>query len=620
MSIRRWKTLGTGTSIWFRVLVSAVAFSAHPQCIQASGVAFQSGDVFAGVGNGTIRHFRNDGTLLDTLDTGAGSTEDTGMGFDATGSLYATVFQANNLYKFDHSGNRIGTFGSGYNQDPESMVFDNTGNLYVGQADGTHQVLKFSSTGALLASYSPQPESRGTDWIDLAADQCTLFYTSEGLRVKRFNVCTNTQLTDFATLPNGELYAVRIRPNGDVLVAATGQAYRLNSAGVIQQTYTIPGSGFLFALNLDPDNKSFWTAGYSNGLIFRVDIATGSVITQFNAGSVSPTLAGLTVAGEITAAVNAPPPTTSYYVETTNPTTLRNAGRDLALSQIAAGVNQDSVVALLFKAPTYKNGQYGVSGLGSSTPLSTVEPLVEDFVSGYYNALGANNTLHVRVAIATSNGRTMCGGSQVTYGHGQAWATMVNNVASWVVSQGYSAQVDIAGGSDMEAGSDVWAPNSPCNSAGQPQWASASETESWVDGYASVFPRRFLYDVGDAGGCPETGTTGAGGLCNAGWGQYDVWYVAWNSPPAEPLPEIYRTDSKQAAQWQQLSLYGYLAHSGSMIMAGALTESGACQQVSCPAVLQNTPQEGWQQLYNALNADPRTKQTLSWSTDIKKLY
>jgi hypothetical protein len=38
--------------------------------------------------------------------------------------LYATAVNAQNVYKFDNKGNRIGPFGSGYNQDPESIVFD----------------------------------------------------------------------------------------------------------------------------------------------------------------------------------------------------------------------------------------------------------------------------------------------------------------------------------------------------------------------------------------------------------------------------------------------------------------------------------------------------------------
>jgi hypothetical protein len=71
----------------FVLLLSAAVFSS---AVQASGVAFQTGDVLAGIGAGKIKHFRSDGMLLDTLDTG-GNTFDTGMAFDAAGNLYATT-------------------------------------------------------------------------------------------------------------------------------------------------------------------------------------------------------------------------------------------------------------------------------------------------------------------------------------------------------------------------------------------------------------------------------------------------------------------------------------------------------------------------------------------------
>ena len=592
------------------VVAGITFFASKPylQSTQASGIAFQTGDIFAGVGNGRIKHFGPDGTLLDTLDTGAGSTEDTGMAFDASGNLYATVFEANNLYKFDNRGNRIGTFGGGYNRDPESIVFDKSGNAYVGQADGSGQVLKFDSTGTLIGTYSPQREDRGTDWVDLAADQCTLSYTSEGSSIKRFNVCTQTQLPDFASGLSAPCYGHRIRPNGEELVACTSQVYRLNSSGGVVQTYQLPGTSLLFALNLDPDNKAFWTADYFNGTVFRVDIDTGSIVKQFNAG-VFQTLAGLTIAGEITAATTVPPFTTSFYVTTTKSSTLFNMGRDLAHRQIAEGIAQDSVVALLFGAPTLKGGEYGATGFGSSIPVSEVATLVEDFATGYYNSLGTNQTLHVRIVIGTSNATTQLGGNQVTFAHGQAWAQMVKTVASWAVSQGYAGQVDIAGGSDMELSSST-------RKDGSLVWASPGDTRAWVDGYSSVFPQRFLYDVGDAGGCRQSGTTATAGRCNAGWNQEDVWFVSWGANPSEPLPEIYTKNGSQAAQWANLSLYGFLAHGGSMIIAGALTQSQACQQNGC-GTSTNTPAQGWQQLHNKVNADVRTAQTLSWSTDIK---
>ena len=54
----------------------------------------------------------------------------------------------------------------------------------------------------------------------------------------------------------------------------------------------------LFAMTLDSDGTSFWTAGYTSGQVHKVDIATGAVLKTFNAWSFT-TIAGLTVYGEI---------------------------------------------------------------------------------------------------------------------------------------------------------------------------------------------------------------------------------------------------------------------------------------------------------------------------------
>jgi hypothetical protein len=170
-----------------------------------------------------------------------------------------------------------------------------------GQADGLAQVLKFSPKGLLIDAYSPQREDRGTDWIDLAADQCTLHYTSEGSSIKAFNICTKAQLPDFANGLSGPCYGHRIRGNAEELVACATLVYRLDNSGGVIKTYCLPGTSVLFALNLDPDNKTFWTADLFDGTVFHVDIATGAINRQFNA-VIFRSLAGMAVAGEIAAA------------------------------------------------------------------------------------------------------------------------------------------------------------------------------------------------------------------------------------------------------------------------------------------------------------------------------
>lgn len=272
----------------------------------AAAVQYQTGDVFAGTGHGEIRHYDKSGNFIENLIVPNPGYTEAGMAFDSNNNLYSTLFKIENVAKFDPSGNFVSFFGSGYNANPESILFDASGNVYVGQADGSHNVLKFDSSGNSIGTFAPSVGPRGTDWIDLAKDQCTLFYTSEGKDVKRFDVCTNTQLPNFNTapLPGSTAYALRILPDGGVLVADTASVIRLDSGGNQVQTYS-PGGNVLFALNRDPDGTSFWTGGVLDGKMFKIDIASGAVLmtidtTQHDNFDV---LGGITVFGEQTDAL-----------------------------------------------------------------------------------------------------------------------------------------------------------------------------------------------------------------------------------------------------------------------------------------------------------------------------
>ena len=279
------------------VLFSATSLMALP---------YGQGDVFVSLRNGTVREYTPAGVLVQTLVTGR-SGELTGSAFDSSANFYVTAgFTGGDVLKFDTTGVLQGPFGSGYVNNPESILFDSAGNAWVGAADsiaGNGTLKKFSSTGTPLATFSLAAEDRGVDWIDLAADGKTMFYTSEGSQIKRFDVSTNTQLSDFGA-GGGTQYALRILDDGGVLVANTVNVLRYNSAGVVVQTYLF-GSNLLFALNLDPDGVSLWTAEYFTGVVYRVNIATGAVISQFNVGQ---GVSGLSILGERTQQTPVPEP------------------------------------------------------------------------------------------------------------------------------------------------------------------------------------------------------------------------------------------------------------------------------------------------------------------------
>jgi uncharacterized repeat protein (TIGR01451 family) len=284
-----------------------------------AAATFGKGDVFVGVSGGQTQWHNPDGSLVKTLDDTTGSFT-TGMAFDSSGNLYVTDFSGGGEHHngarpagpkvrggggvgtvsvFDDTGKLTGTFGSGY-ANPESILFDKSGNAYVGNAGGDF-VLKFNGSGNLLDTFTMATEDRGTDWIDLAADQCTLFYTSEGHLVKRFNVCTNKQLSDFASgLGGSAAYALRLLPSGGALVADSQTIVRLDSGGNVIKSYDATGEDSWFALNLDPDGTSFWSADFGTGDVKKFNIASGNVLESFNTGTGGDTVFGLGVFGEIT--------------------------------------------------------------------------------------------------------------------------------------------------------------------------------------------------------------------------------------------------------------------------------------------------------------------------------
>ena len=309
---------------------------------------FTPGDVFAGVGGGNIAHLSNTGTLIEYLNTGSGSTEETGMGFDVTGNLYTTNFEANDCSKFDNTGTLVQhPWGSGFNLHPESVAFDGAHHVFIGQADGTTNILEFDESGTPIATFVPAPDARGTDWIDLAADQCTMYYCSEGTHINRFDICTNTQLAPFVTVPTSPCFAVRQRPNGDVMVAAYSACHLFDSSGALLRSYPTSDYGetsFFFAMNLDQDGVTFWTAGFGTGNIYRIRIADGGLVTQFNAPIVA-SLAGLAIAGEIRTSQNAPqfdsPPT-----PTCGSTQTVEAGQNLSFTVQASDLDPLDPVTL----------------------------------------------------------------------------------------------------------------------------------------------------------------------------------------------------------------------------------------------------------------------------------
>jgi len=291
----------------------------------------------------------------------------------------------------------------------------------------------------------------------------------------------------------------------------------------------------------------------------------------------------------------APAYSTSYYMRTINSQALYNIGCTKGKQDKNLAGVQDMVVVLDFGQPTNDSSGVGADlfGLGPVT-TAQIANAVEQFGVGYLACTGTDLDSHLRIGIGTSNY-----GPDVNFTTGRGWANMVNNVNTWFKNRGYFARVDAVGASDIELS---WNKPDPT-------------TLDWVDGYDSINSYAF-YNYGDAAGCPTR--LYPYWTCNNGWTQEYVWYVSFGLGAAYPLPLIYAEDGGNAQQWALLSLYAYQNHGARMDIKGAFTQWQACEQFpdGCGWGLDNTPEQGWKQLFNELKRNSHTVQALPWSTDI----
>jgi streptogramin lyase len=263
---------------------------------------FQTGDVMVSLENGPVQWWLPNGTLNRTLNPQVAGTGE-GMAFDAAGSLYVarwcigTCVGGNTVERYDTLGLSHGAIGTGYDCSPHTIVFDGPGNAYVGQAGCTGTILKFAPDfSGPTDTFAVAGEVAAVFWMDLAADGCTMFYTSYGPNVKRYDLCTRMQLPDFnvAALPGGATQDLRVLPDGGVIVSSGQVIARLNAAGVLVQTYSAPLETFWSGLDLVGDG-TFWAGNYESSNVLRFNLATGAVVSRITTGSPTHTVVGVRV-------------------------------------------------------------------------------------------------------------------------------------------------------------------------------------------------------------------------------------------------------------------------------------------------------------------------------------
>jgi hypothetical protein len=168
------------------------------------------------------------------------------------------------------------TLFAGANRSGEDLVADAAGNLYVstGQS-GDGVVLAVRPDGTVRAEFPVDATA-----IDLAADQCTLFYTpTSAAGVRRFNVCSGAGLPDFVATGGG---FVRLLPDGGVLTSSPdfSRIARYDAAGALVRTYDVM---FADVLALGRAGTTFFAVPRCEAVIGEYDLATGNLLRSITA-------------------------------------------------------------------------------------------------------------------------------------------------------------------------------------------------------------------------------------------------------------------------------------------------------------------------------------------------
>ena len=196
---------------------------------------------------------------------------------------------------YDSTGTRLASAWASVTPVGDCTV-DRAGNVYLAGAPSTGDnitgratIRKFDLTGHPLGSYDVAATGytygRAVYSLDLAADQCTIYYGLDGgEEIQRYDVCTNTQLPLFGGA--GICDQLRVRPNGQVAVTCDTYGELLDASGTRAMNFANPSdppstSGRFAAL--DADGTSFWM-GTLAGLLARYDIASGQRLDRWTAG------------------------------------------------------------------------------------------------------------------------------------------------------------------------------------------------------------------------------------------------------------------------------------------------------------------------------------------------
>jgi Divergent InlB B-repeat domain/NHL repeat len=386
-------------------------------------VPFTKGDVFLGSTGGLIFEYHPSGTLvqvLPPLNSNYYGGFVYGMTFDSNGTLYA----ADPYYDFQNPTAGVETFASNgtgptafgglSTATAGSVRVDPTGNVFVGLEvnSATGNLLEYApgNTTVPSASYFPAYyKTNGIFAFEIGQDDVTMFYDLGTPSLYSFNTALGLQNPDLTdSLPGNYSGDIRQLPDGTILVADGDRVVRLNSTtGAVVQTYQPATFSLALGLALDGDGVDFWTDDSSTGVVYKINITSGAIVTQFNTQLGQSTFDGLIGLGGM-AEYGAP----------------ASGGEDLSVAFAGTGTGSVSSSPAGITCPSACSANYA---LGQQVTLTEMPAVGSTFVGWSGNCTGTATTCVVTMSAAEAVTATFNTGAPVTIS-----VVIINNGSSGV--------------------------------------------------------------------------------------------------------------------------------------------------------------------------------------------
>lgn len=181
----------------------------------------------------------------------------------------------------------------------------------VNRLDATHADHQPGNPFPFAEAFTVAQDVGGSDYVELSNNHSTLFYTSAGTEIKTFELNTDTQGADFATLPaqsgsvprpgaRGVRLLYPYDGSGGAIVAYGNEVLRVDSAGTVVQSYAPLETELaqdLDKVELTPDALSFWVSDQYSCNLFKFELSSGTQTGRIETGLPPGQLCGFTIVG-----------------------------------------------------------------------------------------------------------------------------------------------------------------------------------------------------------------------------------------------------------------------------------------------------------------------------------